>query len=110
VNSKNTIARKAGALLLLLLFLFVHGVKLGHTHDGGRNRADAGTTHIQKTVDCSICDYHIAKDGDNPSTSFDPPLNEAPQLFFLAPCPAPFTSIGLAHSDRGPPASFRTGV
>ncbi|TDH26965.1 hypothetical protein EXU57_09175 [Segetibacter sp. 3557_3] len=101
--------QKIISLLLLGLFVIVHGVKVFHSHTSKESTA---TLKIKvdgaliKTSDkCTICDYHLAN-GAVPVTNtytikspdFKTSIKKTQSSF------AVITSIGSVATDRGPPS------
>lgn len=86
-----------------MVFLFIHVAKAIHKHER------PGITFsfqlkVQKSSDCPICDYHIAKDGDLPVVLFSPAQNMLPGCYQIIPYQSQLiSSIGLSYADRGPP-------
>lgn len=93
------------AFLLLAVFTTIQSAKVMHTH------AATVTTHVSfdgdtvdKTGDCSICDYQLSKNAALPTIYFDIQKPECYPVSFPLYQYSAITSIGLHFSDRGPPA------
>ena len=60
--------KKTGAMLFLVLFVFVHAIKALHTHEisaaSSHYHIDNTAADIKVNFFCSICDFQIAKDSD----------------------------------------------
>jgi hypothetical protein len=92
--------------LFLALFLFIHIVKVSHYHDQTHaiSKEMSKGQHVSSSyLDCSICDYQVAKDSyhftDFPSEQ--KAFHGFPSFSFYN---TPFvTSIGSSSSGRGPP-------
>jgi hypothetical protein len=107
LNQKATILfKRITAALLVVLFLFIHVVKVTHHHDPTQqvSKTIIKVAKIFSSSNCAICDYHLAKDGDQ---NYQVPVIQSPQIFlsssyFFYNTPA-VTSIGSTSSGRGPP-------
>jgi hypothetical protein len=105
VNKKATIQRQLIAGCLLVVFLFITGARLFHSHETKpATRYSFGVAHVEETSDCAICDYHLAKDAYH-LTGFLQVKKAGPLVSSHCSYNTPFvTSIGSASSGRGPPA------
>ncbi len=76
---------KAVSAILLVMLLFIHSVKLLHTHTGDHLSKNNQSVIIKSSADCSICSYQLSKDADDvvhlsfceyepQSVNFDTPL------------------------------------
>jgi hypothetical protein len=105
VKNKSTIKHQILAAGLLAVFLLITAARLFHTHGSTSRLADSSySAHVHNNTDCPVCDYHFAKDTDQPA----PAVMQAKQWAVVTPV-ASYTSkatssIGLSYSDRGPPA------
>ncbi len=107
---KSTFFRSVAAISLVALLLFIHAVKLLHTHHNSSlhlpvaDKAEkvymAGDSLI-----CSICDFEYVRDAVAPdcTITIQPPAIVFPATGeFLFTMPVPGT---LAIAARGPPAT-----
>jgi hypothetical protein len=90
---------------MLALFLFIQGLKLGHTHDHDPSDNIKGEKElVSKNNHCEICDYHFSAgftiQNSQPISSV---VQDIP-FYFNFYQSASINSIGLSYSDRGPPA------
>ena len=93
------------AFLLLAVFTTIQSAKVMHSHKA------TVTTHISydgdtvdKSTDCAICDYQLAKNAELQTIYFDILKPECLHVAFPLYQYSVITSIGLHFSDRGPPA------
>lgn len=72
-------AKKITAVALLLLFTFLHVVKVSHTHTALSHHGDRHQAECFNAMQasCEICDFQLAKDSDFPPAL----LVEAPVSF-----------------------------
>jgi len=105
VNKNATIKRQLIAACLLLVFLFITGVKLFHSHEAiSIADTSSGLEQVEKATDCSICDYQLAKDMHHfDSFPLIKKIEFSPSSYSLHNTPF-VTSIGSTSSGRGPPA------
>lgn len=96
--------KRLAALFMLLLFLFIHGLKLFHTHDHEYS-LDHGAKKelVSKSRHCDICDYHFSKDTIKQNNLFVFVLVQELPVYFNFYQSKSIRSIGLSYSDRGPP-------
>lgn len=114
---KSNYIKKAFSAITLVTLLFIHSVKLLHTHSSSQvfsnevcKNSIPGTdqhTEITKTVsDCSICNYQLAKDADDfaypPFVAYDPEQN----IFNARLISFHKLSRPSAFENRGPPFVF----
>jgi hypothetical protein len=97
--------KQLAALFMLLVFLFIHGLKLFHTHDQEYSQDHKfQKEQVSKVNHCDVCDYHFAKD----TLTQNSPIvfSEAQGLpdYFNFYQSRSIRSIGLGYSDRGPPS------
>lgn len=105
VNSKKTIQQQLLAVCLLTVFLFITMIKLVHSHESlSFSKFSSYLEQGEKSTDCSICDFHLAKDAEIPNLGFVPEKteisNDSPVFYQNRKT----SSIGLNYSDRGPPS------
>ena len=113
---KSNYIKKAVSAILLVMLLFIHSIKLLHTHSNNNSFSihDCSGNCFEKndnselansSSDCSICNYQLTKDTDDlVYSAFISPVTE-PQNFN--------TRIFLFHKfshpssleNRGPPAN-----
>lgn len=106
MNRPATITHRLLAACLLAVFCWITGVKLFHTHHPDRFVLIPGGEQLEQDPGCVICDYHIAQDADA-TQALQPALHQCWFQQESALYRGHFTSsIGLAYSDRGPPAIF----
>ena len=90
---------------MLAVFLVITVVKLFHSHEAlGAVNYSSGIEQVEKSSDCSICDYHFTKDSDYTVVEF---ATKTPEFIsFIQICYESriTSSIGLSYADRGPPA------
>ncbi len=93
----------ASFLAAVFLVVFVargfHHHDLKSPHDVFASKGQGG-----KSDDCSICNYHITKDIDFPSTEFNfgiIPSFSQPVFFYLN---RSVSSPAIIYADRGPPS------
>lgn len=98
---KTSIQKQLFAALLLVVFLFIHVVKIMHTHDR-KCTVDVScvTTEVLKSTDCPICDFHFCKESIDVKNEDLVTFHFAFPLFYPPYQVAPSTSIGLNYSDR----------
>lgn len=96
--------KRLAALFMLLLFLFIHGLKLFHTHEHEYPQ-DPGVKKelVSKSKHCDICDYHFAKDTIKRNNLFVFFKAQDLPVYFNLYQSRSIRSIGLSYSDRGPP-------
>jgi hypothetical protein len=105
VNSKASIKQKLIAACLLAVFLLITGAKLFHSHGAlGAANYSLGIEQIEKSSDCSICDYHFTKDADFSVIKFAPESIHFISYIHICYESRITSSIGLSYADRGPPA------
>jgi hypothetical protein len=105
VNKKAIIQKQLTAFFLLVVFLFIHAVKVLHAHE--RNTSTCQEWSVSKVVEkghCSICDYHFTKDAHNDFIIIELFHKQLPTLYFISYQSRKTSSIGLNYADRGPPA------
>jgi hypothetical protein len=115
VKRNRSYLKKISAGILLIVLLFIHSVKLLHSHaylplcedhaveNSDRELAGSETISIQPG-DCVVCAYHLNKDSDA-VTSFQ-------QIVFYTYIPdrsvlvldSPYTAFSFVIETRGPPA------
>jgi hypothetical protein len=104
VKRNYTILQKLLAFLLLMVFLFIHVAKAVHRHEP-TTTGFSFELKVQKSSDCAICDYHLAKDADLHTATIEPTQNVLSAYCNMVAYQSRLTSsIGLSYSDRGPPA------
>ena len=97
--------RQFATVFMMLLFIAVQAIKVGHTHDVLIKTETAAKATIQKaTFACSICDYDFAKDKDHYFSAVVINCKLIPLTHFAQNTYAKPTSIGACSSDRGPPS------
>jgi hypothetical protein len=108
---KNGYINKAISAGLLVLLLFIHSIKLLHTHGGQFSnplcKSNHAGTHDYSVKanysDCSICNYQLAKDSDDIvhliSTDAKPEQNTFSSAFISFHK----SSFYSAFETRGPP-------
>ena len=105
MNPKATIKRKLIAACLLVVFLVITVVKLFHSHEAsGAVNYSLDIQQIEKSSECSICDYHFTKDTDYSVVAFAPKSPEFISVTQICYESRITSSIGLSYADRGPPA------
>jgi hypothetical protein len=92
------------ASLLLAVFVSIQITKAVHTHDSTDcSSLFSAKVQVQKSNDCSVCDYHFTKDTFL-HTSF---LETQPKVYvnryYNSYQSRVTSSIGLTYTDRGPP-------
>lgn len=105
VKQQATIPKQLISGFLLLVFLLITSVKLLHSHHTlSLSLPGIGTEHVEKSSDCPVCDYHLAKDTDH-FHAFPDQLHVDILRYSYSFYPTPFvTSIGTTSSGRGPPS------
>ncbi len=99
--------QKTSAYFLLTLFVFIHAVKILHTHDYSYtfyNTENKNAAILKAGFTCAICDFQIAKDSDAEYAT----LNISTPLHFITAY-YNYTSLQLhafsiSSSIRGPPS------
>ncbi|HEX2536512.1 MAG TPA: hypothetical protein VHK69_22370 [Chitinophagaceae bacterium] len=105
MNRKRTIQKRLTAMLLVVLFLFIHVGKVLHRHEtGARSHAYPAAAQWEKGGDCAVCDYHFTKDADLALSLPPLPAPQYSSTFLIHYQKASVASIGLPYADRGPPA------
>lgn len=102
IRTKQTIAA-----LLLILFVFIHVVKLFHHHLGiasSNNDSLVSKVTVRPVLHCAVCDYHFIHDADHATAFAVLGLRIIYLPVFASHLVQPTTSIGLSAADRGPPA------
>ena len=102
--------QKVTAFLLLVLLMGITGFKFLHTHDGkfvhlyGHQEHEIiSNASAEKSIDCSICDYHLTG-LVNPDFTFSGITHTDFEISFIHYSDAVFSSFLLNFSDRGPPS------
>jgi len=109
---KSNYIKKAFSAILLVMLLFIHSIKLLHTHSSSqifsneacKNTLPGNDHEITKTLsDCSICSYQPGKDADDlvyPCfVEHDPVQN----IFNTRLIPFHKLTLLSAFESRGPP-------
>jgi hypothetical protein len=106
MKRKRTIIRCLTALLLLVVFLAVHIGKALHTHNVviATEKVSTEAKHTIAAPDCSICDYHLAKDSAIDFSIVAVATVQEPVLHIMSYQSRHTASIGLSYADRGPPS------
>ncbi|MFT4153300.1 hypothetical protein [Parafilimonas sp.] len=100
--------RKAGAILFIALFAFVHAVKALHTHEISlachHHQTDNSDADVKAYFSCSICDFQLAKDSDGAVSCFEiaPPLHNI-HIYHTYTLPA-YTTVVATASGTDPPS------
>jgi hypothetical protein len=90
---------------LLAVFSFISLLKLFHSHDNASTSCIYTHVHqAEKAVNCSVCDYHFAKDAEHVFSAHAAPGEQAPLVYLISYQSRAASSIGLGYADRGPPA------
>ena len=111
---QNNNIRKTISAGLLIILLFVHGIKLLHTHSYNHSDASSSINKIGKksdignlttSNDCSICNYQLTKDADDlfhtayiVAEIYHGCYNFNPGFFYT-------TSFYTSFDGRGPPTA-----
>lgn len=96
--------RQLAALFLIAVFVFIHIVKVFHSHGNlTSHQVSKNTDQVKKSGVCFICDYHFTKDNDHVNNfhAANPQFQNSAEYIFRLPRTT--SSIGLVFSDRGPP-------
>jgi len=112
---KREYTRKAFSAILLVMLLFIHSIKLLHTHpvniffaDHSCKNASVGINDDSgnaNSSDCSICNYQLSKDADD-LTYFTNDNNVTEQNVFNSPLISFHKfSFHTAFENRGPPSA-----
>jgi len=107
-ETQDTFMRKLTALFLLLVLMYVQGLKTFHRHDAGtvKYHADAFALFFKSAHECAICDYHLCKDAVLPAI---PVVQQTPFYYIITDvhyaAQRPVDLSGTL-SGRGPPALF----
>ena len=111
---KSNYIKKSFSAILLVMLLFIHSIKLLHTHSSNQIFSDEACKNnipgkdqhneLTKTAsDCSICSYQPGKDADDlvypGSIDRDPVQN----IFNTRLIPFHKLSLPSAFENRGPP-------
>jgi len=112
---KSNYIKKGFSAILLVMLLFIHSIKLLHTHSSSQifsNEAcknnlldkDQHTEITKTSSDCNICSYQLTKDADDlvyaGSIDCDPVQN----IFNTRLIPFHKLSLPSAFENRGPPS------
>jgi len=113
---KSNYTNKAISAVLLVLLLFIHSIKLLHTHSSdnffsnhscksnGLDKNDHSQV-AKSSADCSICNYQLSKDADDlvyPTSDICKPEQ---QLFNTQLISFHKLSFHTAFENRGPPGT-----
>lgn len=103
--SLTIIFRKAIAVFLLALLVFVYAEKSFHIHEKANNSTEhTGISIVSNNTGCSICDFTIAKDAELPEpTGTVIPFRFINKEYSFASIPYNFKANNT-NSDRGPPS------
>ncbi len=100
--------KKAGAVFLVVLFVFTHALKAFHTHEfycpPVKNLANKNTAALKADFSCIICDFQIAADCDSEKLLVDisaPVYTTINKEYYN---PGLVNSSPGIYSVRGPPA------
>jgi hypothetical protein len=111
---RRTYIHKAISAVLLVLLLFIHSVKLLHTHSSniffsnhdckgnGLDKNDHSQV-TKSTADCSICSYQLGKDADDLVYPVSDICNSEQELFNTQLISFHKLSFHTAFENRGPP-------
>ena len=93
-------------MLFIALMVVAYSVKSFHTHPGKLPQKHAEHNVIHKSdASCSICDFHFSKDASDLTYFCEfVPADYLKRSAYKHKAAQRITSIGLASSDRGPPA------
>ncbi len=95
---------KAASAVMLVMLLFIHSVKLLHSHDASH---DGQRTEVVKpTADCNICSYHLSKDADAVVYFSVSTPQEDRKVFNTRKILFERHSFYSAFENRGPPSCF----
>lgn len=111
---KSNYIKKGFSAILLAMLLFIHSIKLLHTHSGNKFFSDHGCSTIgeknddpevvKSFADCSICSYQLSKDAGDLLSPF--PVNYLPLQNICNTRLIPFHKFSFpsAFENRGPPS------
>ena len=110
---KRDYIHKAISAVLLFLLLFIHSIKLLHTHSNNSffsnhscrsNGSDKNNSQVARSfADCSICSYQLGKDADDLVYPASDICNPERQLFNTPLLSFHKLSFHTAFENRGPP-------
>ena len=107
---RNNLIQKTSTVFLITLFLFIHAVKIFHTHSFSHNAANnynnKNATVVKANFFCAICDFQIAKDSDAEAATFNiatPEHAVAPHYYFTL---LQLHNVSVTSSVRGPPVNL----
>ena len=111
---KSNYIKKAFSAILLVMLLFIHSVKLLHTHSSAQNFSneacknnftgkDQHSGTAKTNSDCSICSYHLTRDVDDLNYPGAVERNPQQNNFNTRLIPFHILSLHSAVENRGPP-------
>jgi len=110
ISSRFIIRQRVTAFLLLALLVGITGFKFFHTHDvkfvhlyGQQDHEIVSADTGEKSLHCSICDYHLTGIINPDFAYFSIKQTYLPISFTHYSEPV-FSSSLLSFSDRGPPS------
>jgi hypothetical protein len=103
VLSKGYYINKVVSTVLLVVLLFIHSIKLLHSHSNDNISENSHSEIFKSSPDCNICSYQLNKDADDltahvfsdflfEQSAFNPQLISFHRLSFYS-----------AFETRGPP-------
>jgi hypothetical protein len=100
---KGNHTNKVNSAVLLAILLFIHSIKLLHSHPNDNISANSHPEIIKSSADCGICSYQLNKDADDLVAHVFNDLQPEQNIFNSQLISFHRLSFHSAFETRGPP-------